>query len=72
MEKVSKKSRIVALLLCFFFGGLGIHRFYVGKVGTGILWLLTGGFFLIGAVIDFIRILLGGFRDGAGLLVKEA
>ena len=33
----SPKSRLVAFLLCFFLGELGIHRFYVGKVGTGLL-----------------------------------
>lgn len=60
------KSRIVALLLCFFLGVLGIHRFYVGKMGTGIIWLLTGGFFGIGALIDFLMILFGSFRDKAG------
>ena len=42
----AQKSWVVALLLCFFLGGLGVHRFYVGKVGTGILQIVTvGGFF---------------------------
>ena len=41
----SPKSRLIALLLCIFVGGLGIHRFYVGKIGTGVLWLLTAGCF---------------------------
>ena len=40
---ISPKSRLVALLLCFFLGPLGVHRFYVGKIGTGILMLLTLG-----------------------------
>ena len=45
----SSKSRMVALLLCFFLGTLGAHRFYVGKIGTGVVWLLTlGGGFGIG------------------------
>ncbi len=44
MEK-SKKDWTTALLLSIFLGGLGIHRFYVGKTGTGVLWLLTGGLF---------------------------
>ncbi|MCD8181466.1 MAG: NINE protein, partial [Firmicutes bacterium] len=62
----SPKSRIVALLLCIFLGGLGAHRFYVGKVGTGILYLFTGGLFGIGWLIDFILILVGSFKDNYG------
>jgi TM2 domain-containing membrane protein YozV len=62
-----QKSWIVALLLCFFLGGLGIHRFYVGKVGTGILQIVTvGGFFGIWVLVDFIMILLGKFNDKQG------
>ena len=48
----SPKSRLIALLLCVFVGGLGIHRFYVGKIGTGVLWLLTAGCFGIGALVE--------------------
>lgn len=68
---VSEKNRLVAALLCFFLGGLGIHRFYVGKVGTGILWLLTVGIFGIGALVDFIIILCGSFKDQYGKVVKN-
>lgn len=60
---VSRKSKTTALLLCIFLGGLGAHRFYVGKAGTGILYLLTGGFLGIGWIIDIIRIAVGSFRD---------
>jgi TM2 domain-containing membrane protein YozV len=45
------------------FGG---HRFYVGKTGTGIVWLLTGGCFLIGFIIDLALIIIGQFYDKSG------
>ena len=63
---VSPKNRGVAALLCFFLGFLGVHRFYVGKIGTGLLWLFTGGFFGLGALIDFIFIICGSFTDSKG------
>lgn len=60
----SPKSRLAAALLAFFLGGLGVHRFYVGKIGTGILIIVTiGGFFGIWVLIDFIMILIGSFKD---------
>lgn len=64
------KKKITALLLCLFLGWAGIHRFYVGKTGTGIIWLLTGGFFGVGWLVDFILILVGSFRDKAGYPLK--
>lgn len=65
-DLVSPKSKIVALLLAIFLGYLGIHRFYVGKIGTGIIWLLTAGVFGIGWVVDIIWIIIGGFKDSYG------
>lgn len=68
---ISPKSRLVTLLLCFFLGMPGIHRFYVGKIGTGIIYLLTFGVFGIGVLIDLILILFGGFRDSYGRPIKN-
>lgn len=59
----SPKSRLAAALLAWFLGFLGIHRFYVGKVGTGILMIVTLGGLGIWVLIDFIIILLGSFKD---------
>ncbi len=68
---VSPKNRLAALLLCIFLGYLGIHRFYVGKIGTGIIWLLTGGIFGIGIIVDIVFICVGSFTDSAGLFVHN-
>ncbi|MFA5802019.1 MAG: NINE protein [Thermoleophilia bacterium] len=65
----SEKSKITALLLCFFLGGLGVHRFYVGKTGTGILMLLTLGGLGVWTLIDFVMIILGKFTDSEGNLL---
>lgn len=50
-------NKWVAFLLCFFLGGLGVHKFYEGKVGMGILYFFTIGLFGIGWFIDLICIL---------------
>lgn len=68
---VSRKSRTAALLLSIFLGGLGAHRFYVGKTGTGILYLFTGGLLGFGWVIDIILILTGSFRDEFDLPLRQ-
>jgi len=69
--RTSEKTWIAALLLCFFLGIFGIHRFYVGKIGTGILQLLTFGGLGIWALIDFILIIIDNFKDANGLPLKR-
>ena len=64
----SDREWVIALLLCFFFGWLGVHRFYVGKIGTGLLLMFSSailiGFFW--AFIDLIMIACAAFRDKEG------
>ncbi len=62
------KSKGTAIVFCLLglIGFCGLHRFYVGKIGTGLIWLFTLGFFGIGQIIDFIILIAGGFRDNAG------
>lgn len=62
----SSKSQIVALLLAFFVGALGIHRFYLGYTTIGLIQLLTAGGCGIWALIDFIRILFGDLQPMDG------
>ncbi|MDD2297399.1 MAG: TM2 domain-containing protein [Sphaerochaetaceae bacterium] len=63
------RTWIIVLLLCLFVGPLGIHRFFVGKRGTGILMLLTLGGFGIWVIIDLILIVTGNFTDANGMII---
>ena len=67
----SDKDWLVTLLLSLFLGGLGIHRFYVGKIGTGILQLITLGGCGIWTLIDIIMIVTGNFTDKDGYVIKN-
>lgn len=65
-----QKSKWTAFFLCLFLGILGAHRFYVGKSGTGLIWLFTGGLCGVGWLLDILMILIGGFRDKAGQALR--
>ena len=67
MSETSQKSKTTDLLLCIFLGTLGVHRFYEGKIGTGILWLCTIGLFGIGWIVDIYLIATNKAKDKYGL-----
>ncbi len=66
----SERNFVATILLCFFLGVFGAHRFYRGKNGTAILMLLTFGGFGIWFLIDFILIVCSAFKDAEGYLIK--
>jgi TM2 domain-containing membrane protein YozV len=66
MPPPAQKSWMVALLLSFFLGGIGVDRFYLGYTGLGVLKLLTLGVCGLMALYDFIMILLNKLPDANG------
>lgn len=69
--ETSTKKRLIALLLCMFFGWTGIHRFYVDKIWTGVALMFTFGGFGLWIPVDILLILLGFFKDSEGKPLKE-
>lgn len=69
----SEKSKKTALILCClgFVCLSGLHYFYVGRIGKGLVYLFTCGWFLIGTIIDVIKIAGGGFVDSAGAPLRQ-
>lgn len=63
---VSPKSQGILILLWFFGGVIGLHHFYAGHIGMGLLYICTGGLFGIGWIIDLCSIVGGTFRDELG------
>ena len=70
-EEVSPKSRTAVTLLAFFLGCLGVHRFYLGKTGTAIAMILTGGGLGVWYLIDLIRAVAGAMKDKEGKVIKN-
>lgn len=71
-QQISDKGFVPTILLCFFLGIFGVHRFYVGKIGTGLLMLVTLGGLGIWSLIDFIIIVCGNFTDKQGNAIKSS
>ena len=67
----SDKDWTVLLILSILLGGLGVDHFYTGKIGTGILKLITGGGCMIWAIIDIIMVATGSFKDSNGVPVTN-
>lgn len=65
-------SKTSVAVLCFFLGSLGVHRFVVGKTGSGIAMLLTLGGLGVWTLIDFIMILTNSFKDSEGNIVSNS
>ena len=72
-ESIAVKSKLVAYLLWFFFGVLGIHRFYLGKTISGVIWLLTGGLFGLGWLVDVVltALMVSDHNDEADRLDRQ-
>lgn len=68
---MSDKKILPAFLLCLLLGMLGAHRFYVGKIGTAVLQILTLGGLGIWVLIDLIMIIIGSFTDKSGNKLTE-
>ena len=69
--EISPKSRLAVTLLAYFVGVLGVHRFYLGKIWTGIAMLFTGGGLFVWAFVDFIMAAIGVMKDKDGKLIKK-
>lgn len=71
--QTSDKSKKTAMICCLLglIGLGGIHYFYVGRIGKGILYFCTGGLFFVGTIVDIIKIASGGFTDNVGAPLRQ-
>ena len=68
---VSTRKILPAVILCVLFGYFGTHRFYVGKVGTGMLQMLTLGGLGFWMLYDAIMLVLGKFTDSENAVLSD-
>jgi restriction system protein len=71
VTSTSDRSKKKAMKLCAWGGWLGLHQFYVGRIGAGLLYMLTFGLFFFGWIADIIKISMGQFRDNVGAPLRE-
>lgn len=71
MEEIKEKDWLTTFLLCLFLGNFGVHRFYTGKIASGIFQLLTAGGLGIWSLIDLILIADEKFKDSKGNYIKN-
>jgi TM2 domain-containing membrane protein YozV len=71
VQPVSDKEWLAALLLCFFVGAFGVHRFYTGHIAIGVIQLLTFGGCGIWVLIDLILIITGAMKDAQGRPLRK-
>jgi len=71
VTNTSDKEKSKALIKCIIGGWFGLHLFYVGRIGRGLLFMSTGGLLGFGWISDIISIQNGSFRDNVGAPLRE-
>lgn len=71
VSMTSDKSKRAAFWICLLFGAFGLHYFYVGRIGRGLIALFTVNFFGLGWILDLLKILNGKFKDNTGTYLRQ-